>query len=66
MSNTDKTKNIFKQLVVMHFCEAIIAYRAAKKRGKNPKLYFLLTQFLGVFVLIPLLRKPKIGKEESA
>jgi hypothetical protein len=38
----------------------LIAYRAAKKRGKSPLIYFILTQFLGVFVLVPLLRKPKV------
>jgi hypothetical protein len=61
MEDGKMAKNM-KQLAVMHFCEAVIAYRAAKKRGKNPKLYFVLTQFFGVFVLIPLLRKPKLPK----
>ncbi|HEY5525994.1 MAG TPA: DUF4499 domain-containing protein [Candidatus Anoxymicrobiaceae bacterium] len=61
MADKKMTKNM-KQLAVMHFFEAVIAYRAAKKRGKNPKLYFVLTQVFGVFVLIPLLRKPKLAK----
>jgi mannose/cellobiose epimerase-like protein (N-acyl-D-glucosamine 2-epimerase family) len=60
MAQNDRMMKTMKQLAVMHFCEALIAYRAAKKRGKNPKLYFALTQVLGVFVLIPLLRKPKL------
>ncbi|HEY5527700.1 MAG TPA: DUF4499 domain-containing protein [Candidatus Anoxymicrobiaceae bacterium] len=60
MKESGKTGKVFKQLVVMHFVEATIAYRAAGKRGKNPKLYFALTQVFGVFVLVPLLRKPKV------
>jgi len=63
MQDSDKMKKWITSLTVMHFCEAIIAFRAAKKRGKNPVLYFLLTQFMGVFVLIPLLRKPKLESE---
>jgi|BarGraIncu00421A_1022006.scaffolds.fasta_scaffold07515_5 Domain of unknown function (DUF4499) len=63
MEKSEQTKNIMRSLVVMHFIEATIAYRAARKRGKNPMLYFLLTQFFGVFVLVPLLRKPKLAKE---
>lgn len=60
---SDKMKKICRQLAISHFFEAIIAYRAAKKRGKNPKLYFLLTQVFGIFVLVPLLRKPKVKAE---
>lgn len=56
----DKAKKILGPVAVMHTFEAIIAWRAAKKRGKSPALYFFLTLFLGVFVLVPLLRKPKI------
>ncbi len=66
MENTDKLKKAVRQLAVMHFLEALIAYRAAKKRGRNPVLYFFLTQFLGVFVLVPLLRKPKVPETETA
>lgn len=58
----DKLKKIVKQLAVMHAVESLVAYRAAKKRGKNPKLYSALTLAFGVFVLVPLLRKPKLGK----
>lgn len=54
-----------KRLPLMHFVEALIACRAAKKRGKSPALYFLLTQVFGVFVLIPLLRKPKVAAREG-
>lgn len=66
MESNDKKMKILKQTAVMHFVEAVIAYSAAKKRGKSPALYFVLTQVFGVFVLIPLLRKPKIGVEETA
>lgn len=63
MENTDNIKKMLKATAIMHICEAMIAFHAAKKRGKNPKKYFLLTMFLGVFVLVPLLRKPKEEKE---
>lgn len=63
MQDSDKMKKWLVSLTVMHFCEAVIACRAAKKRGKSPALYFFLTQFMGVFVLIPLLRKPKVEAE---
>ncbi len=59
MENTDSIKKILRATAIMHICEAMIAFRAASKRGKNPKKYFLLTLFFGVFVLVPLLRKPK-------
>ncbi|MBC7230779.1 MAG: DUF4499 domain-containing protein [Actinobacteria bacterium] len=62
--DSEKIKKIAKQLAVMHAVESVIAYRAAKKRGKNPKLYYLLTWVFGVFVLVPLLRKPKLSREE--
>lgn len=62
--DADKMKKIFLTTAVLHTFEALIAYRAAKKRGKNPKLYFVLTQFFGVLVLMPLLRKPKLPKEK--
>ena len=58
MQHKDIAKKVLMLLVFIHTVEAMIAYRAAKKRGKNPKLNFLLTQFFGVFVLVPLLRKP--------
>jgi hypothetical protein len=63
MQDNDRMKKTLMSLGVMHFFEAVLAYRAAKKRGKSPVLYFLLTQFFGVFVLVPLLRKPKLDKE---
>jgi hypothetical protein len=66
MENSDRMKKVFKQLAISHFFEAMIAFRAAKKRGKNPVLYALLTQFLGVFILVPLLRKPKEVKAGKA
>ncbi|MDD3719283.1 MAG: DUF4499 domain-containing protein [Actinomycetota bacterium] len=52
-----------KQLAVMHAVEAVIAMRAARKRGLNATKYFCLTLVLGVFVLVPLLRKPKPEKK---
>ncbi|MFH1150045.1 MAG: DUF4499 domain-containing protein [Actinomycetota bacterium] len=60
MSDTDKVKKVLMNLAAMHFIEALIAARAASRRGKSPVLYFLLTQVLGVFVLVPLLRKPRL------
>ena len=42
--------------VIGHTLEAPGAYRAAKKRGKDPWKYFLRTLALGAIVLIPLLR----------
>ncbi len=62
--DSEKIKKIARQLAVMHAVESVIAYRAAKKRGKNPKLYYLLTWVFGVFVLVPLLRKPKLSRDE--
>jgi hypothetical protein len=64
--DADKLKKIFMMLAIAHTVEAGIAYRAAKKRGKNPKLYYCLTQFFGVFVLVPLLRQPKVKEEAQA
>ncbi len=58
--NMDKIKKVIVVTAVLHFIEANIAYRAAKKRGKNPKLYFVLTQLFGIPVLRPLLRQPKV------
>jgi hypothetical protein len=59
-----KMKDLFKKtikfLAVVHPIEAVIAYRVAQKKGKDPKLYAALTLLLGVFVLVPLLR----SKEE--
>jgi hypothetical protein len=66
MEMNDKMKKVAKQLAISHFFEALIAMRAAGKRGKSPVKYFLLTWVFGVFVLIPLLRKPKLGKESEA
>jgi hypothetical protein len=66
MEQSDKMKKVFKQLAISHFFEALIAMRAAKKRGKSPVKYFLLTWVFGVFVLVPLLRKPKLEKESQA
>ncbi len=59
----EKSKKIVKQLAILHPLEALVAYRAAKNRGLNPKRYFLLTTVFGVFVLVPLLRKPKPEKK---
>lgn len=51
-----KTIGIF--LAVTHFFEALTAVQVAKKKGESPVKYFGLTLFAGVFVLIPLMRKP--------
>jgi len=63
MEQGEKIKKMSTQLAISHFFEALIAMRAAKKRGKNPVKYFFLTFFFGVFVLVPLLRKPKLEKK---
>ena len=64
--DSEKMQKLFKQLAVMHVVEAFIARRAAKKRGLSKNKYFCLTLVFGVFVLIPLLRKPKLEKESTA
>jgi hypothetical protein len=48
--------------VIGHSLEAPFAYLAAKKRGLDPKEYFLRTLALGAIVYIPLLRKPKLDQ----
>jgi hypothetical protein len=48
--------------VIGHSLEAPFAYHAAKKRGLDPREYFLRTLALGAIVLIPLLRKPKLDQ----
>jgi uncharacterized protein YhhL (DUF1145 family) len=66
MEKSEKLMKAGKQLAIMHFVEALIARRAAKKRGLKPRKYFCLTLVFGVFVLIPLLRKPKLDKKSKA
>jgi uncharacterized protein YhhL (DUF1145 family) len=66
MEQSDKMKKMATQLAIMHAMEALIAMRAAKKRGKSPVKYFFLTLVFGVFVLVPLLRKPKLDKKSGA
>lgn len=63
---SEKMMKIGKQLAIMHAVEALIARRAAKKRGLKPMRYFCLTLVFGVFVLVPLLRKPKLDKKAKA
>jgi hypothetical protein len=65
MEQSDRIKKMINSLVISHFFEALIAVRAAKKRGESRVKYFFLTWIFGVFVLIPLLRKPKLEKEEE-
>ncbi|MDY6794906.1 MAG: DUF4499 domain-containing protein [Actinomycetota bacterium] len=60
MEQSERVKQLINFLAISHFFEALIAVRAAKKRGGNRVIYFFLTWMLGVFVLIPLLRKPKL------
>ncbi|MBU4173593.1 MAG: DUF4499 domain-containing protein [Actinobacteria bacterium] len=57
-------KWVFVFLAMCHLFEAMVAYHAAERRGKDPKEYFLKTLFLGVFILVPLLREPV--EEETA
>jgi len=65
MEQSDRIKKMINFLAVSHFFEALIAVRAAKKRGLSRVKYFFLTWIFGVFVLIPLLRKPKLEKEKA-
>ena len=65
MEQSDRIKQMISFLAISHFFEALIAARAAKKRGLSRVKYFFLTWLLGVFVLIPLLRKPKVEEEEA-
>lgn len=51
-----KTIGVF--LAITHFFEAVTAVFVAKKKGESPAKYFGLTLFAGVFVLIPLMRRP--------
>jgi uncharacterized protein YndB with AHSA1/START domain len=52
--------------IIGHTLETPIAYRAAKKRGKDPKKYVLRTLALGVIALIPLLRsEPEITNDQD-
>lgn len=53
----DRTlKQVAITLAVLHPIEAVIARRMAKKRGRNPNLYFFLTLVFGVFALLKLRR----------
>lgn len=63
MEQNDKVKKIIAFLAIMHFVEALLARRMAKKRGKSPCLYFVLTLFFGFFTLLKL---RKIKPEEEA
>ena len=49
--------------VIGHTLEAPIAYHVARKKGKDPRAYFLRTLALGAIVLIPLLRSKPEGEE---
>jgi hypothetical protein len=63
------TKKVLKiwiaAAVIGHSLEAPIAYNAARKRGEDPRKYFLRTLALGAIVLIPLLRKPKLDEKSE-
>lgn len=63
MDKVEMGKKALKVLAVTHVFEGMIAYNAARKRGKNPVKYMMLTWFLGVFVLVPLLRSEVPGEE---
>ena len=64
MEKSSWKKHVLIGLAITHLIEAVITCHVAKERGKDPKEYFLKTLFLGVFVLVPLLREPI--KEELA
>ena len=44
-------------LAITHFFEAMTAVFVAKKKGENPIICFGKTLFMGVFFLIPLVKK---------
>ncbi|MBN1290069.1 MAG: DUF4499 domain-containing protein [Actinobacteria bacterium] len=44
-------------LGVTHFIEATAAIFVARKKGENPVVCFGKTLFMGVFFLMPLIRK---------
>ncbi len=53
-------KRVALFLAIAHPLEALIARRMAKKRGKDPNLWFFLTLIFGVFSL------RKLKKSEPA
>jgi hypothetical protein len=60
----DIIKKVAIFIAIMHPIEALIARRMAKKRGKNPTLYFFLTLFTGFPVMLRL-RKIKPVEETA-
>ena len=66
MELSEKIKKMLPALAVMHAFETLIAVRAARKRGEKPGKYLVLTPVFGVFVLVPLLRKPKLEDKSQA
>ena len=61
-------KGVFRKvaiaIAIAHTIEALFAMRMAKKRGKSPVLYFLLTLPIGFPVMLRL-RKAECVEETS-
>lgn len=60
--NSKTVKKTMSSLAVLHPFEAAAAFFIAKKKGKNPILWSILTLIFGVFALVPLLKSKKTAK----
>lgn len=54
MEGNANLKRVVLVIAIMHPIEAFFASRMAKKRGRSPALYFLLTLIIGFPILIRL------------
>ncbi len=68
MDQKDALKKVAIFLGIMHPIEALIAARMARKRGKKPVRWFLVTLVFGVFAMnrlraLPVASKGKKGKK---
>lgn len=61
MQDNQNLKKAILVVAVLHPLEALLAKRMAEKRGKNPKLYFALTLFIGFPVLLRLRKAEKVA-----
>lgn len=66
MQGNDTLKKVAISLAVAHLVEALCARRMAKKRGKSPALYFLLTLFIGFPVMLRLKKVDKVAAEGAS
>ncbi len=58
--DSKKLKQTFIVIAVLHSMEALLAKRMARKRGKSPALYFVLTLFIGFPIMLRLRKVEKI------